>query len=540
MSAIVANRKALVSFWNFIKKQKEFTEESIYLISCNRSKYTITNINAVLDATGKTLLFYACEIGNILLIDYLIKTFSDLKFRLFEYIDASNYIKDPLCHLIINGKNELIMFLLSKFSEITEITEDNYVYDIFTYINPLYIDHSNSSILEDVVFKAIKYLTSFQDIQIAIHFIFERHSDFMEISENDARDTRSYPRLNKLLQSIVDNEFYSDYISVTTNQYRIGDFIAKYNCTQLWFDSPLKIFLEFQSPLHRIIYNDGVLIDVKIKLITEFVQIDNKLLLPKYKFYDFGKLLCDPINFIISIDDHNKLCHIDDPINKQLIQLFETVIQLHVKYNTNYQELFKDREEIIRLLCVSYLNNNSYKYIQILIKYGFKIAMDEIFELLKTLRLNYVEYPEDVSDLIELESKKIEEPPSTVEVFETPDGHIITAYKKSEMTESEKRMHELQKIVHTSKLDHTLFASIPDSQLKPLPEKIYIYFGKQCIQCNKDATFYCSKCELIRYCSVKCQRSNWAHHKHICCEIKETVKEIIENIINTAITPLHI
>ena len=436
MSSIVANRKALVSFWNFIKKQKKFTEKSINLISCNRGKYNITNINAILDSTGKTLFFYACEIGNILLIDYLIKAFPDLKFRVFEYIDASNYTKDPLCHLIIMGQNELIMFLLSKFNcRPNEIIEGNYICNIsyiFTYINPLYIDHSNLSILEQIIFKAIKYLTSFQDIQIAIHFILEKNSDLMEHSKYDARN---YPRLNKLFQSIVDNEFYSDYISVTANQYSIGDFIKKYNCTQLWFDSPLKIFLEFQSPLHRIIYNNGVLIGDKIRLITEYVSIDNRLLLSKYKFYNSGKLICDPINFIISIDDHNKLCHIDDPINKQLIQLFEIIIQLHVKYNPNYQELFKNREEIIRLLCVSYLNNNSYKYIQILIKYGFEIAMGEIFELLKTLKLNYVEYPEDVSYLIELGGKKIEEPPSAVEVFETPDGHIITAYKKSEMTE---------------------------------------------------------------------------------------------------------
>jgi len=525
MALMVANRKALVSFWNFIKKQKEFTEDSINLISHSRGKYNITNINAVLDVTGKTLFFCACEIGNILLIDYLINSFPDLKFSPYEYIDSSNYMKDPLCYLITKGKNELIVFLLNKFN-------------IFTYINPLNIDHSNTSILEDVVFKAIKYLTSFQDIQIALHLILERHTDLMEIAESG--QFRNY-RLNKLLQSIAENEFYSDYISVTTNQYSISDFMEKYNCRQLWFNSPLKIFLEFQSPLHRIIYNDGsngVLIDDKIRLITEFVTIDNNLLLSRYKFNNSDNLLCDPINFIILIDDHNKLCHIDD---RQLIYLFETIIQLHLKYNTNYQELFTNREEIIRLLCVSYLNNNSYKYLQILIKYGFKVAMGEIFELLKTLKLNYVDYPEEVSDLIELETKKIEEPHSAVKVFETSDGHIVTAYKKSEMTESEKRMFELQKIVYTSKLDHTLFESIPDSQLKPLPEKIYIYFGKQCIQCNKDATFYCSKCELIRYCSVKCQRSNWAHHKHICGkksyeiqvdEIQEIVKETIENIIN--------
>ncbi|KAJ7148720.1 hypothetical protein C8R43DRAFT_515159 [Mycena crocata] len=60
----------------------------------------------------------------------------------------------------------------------------------------------------------------------------------------------------------------------------------------------------------------------------------------------------------------------------------------------------------------------------------------------------------------------------------------------------------------------------PNSQAKyPL--------SSSCAVCHNDAEEsrrnlkQCSKCELTRYCSVECQRTDWSRHKECCKAVKE-------------------
>jgi hypothetical protein len=37
-------------------------------------------------------------------------------------------------------------------------------------------------------------------------------------------------------------------------------------------------------------------------------------------------------------------------------------------------------------------------------------------------------------------------------------------------------------------------------------------------ECNNKATFLCSKCQKVYYCSRTCQKNHWLHHKKDCNE----------------------
>ena len=40
----------------------------------------------------------------------------------------------------------------------------------------------------------------------------------------------------------------------------------------------------------------------------------------------------------------------------------------------------------------------------------------------------------------------------------------------------------------------------------------------QCFVCTNPATQTCSRCKVLAYCSRKCQKMHWPHHKHLCTD----------------------
>ena len=54
-----------------------------------------------------------------------------------------------------------------------------------------------------------------------------------------------------------------------------------------------------------------------------------------------------------------------------------------------------------------------------------------------------------------------------------------------------------------------------------IPKKITTYIiDDSCITCKKEnAEYFCSKCKLVKYCCLECQKSDWKTHKDTCISI---------------------
>jgi len=484
----VRRRKRLLSKIAEKIKNKVPTSSIIDFMNLNEPEIGAENMDDIIDLSGNTLLSYAFKFSDIILIKYLIQ----------------KYIKP---YLIFDGT-----FLYARIRRL------------------------NENVLDSAI-SLIQFLTNFEDIEYIINFILSSNLELKFIAEDiynihgshgGHSDQDINPIIIKIANKILIGNFYNDYIRMTTNQFSISEFIEKNHCNKLWFYS-LKnnvLGLRNESPMHRIIKGE-ILINDKIRLMSELVSIDCNLLYATYQPYPYDKLICDPVNYIIVLDDNNRLCCVNSPINEQFTTLFEAVIRLHVQYNTNYQKLFEGREEIISIMCSNRSNVNSYKYLKTLIKYGFKVAMKLLFKLLQQLQINYTNYPEDIDELIQQQETEMT-PSSTKKVF-MANGNIIVTYTKNELLESEKHMIEaeervrvLETCITNSSLDAigSFFDEIPipllDGLSQKLPVQLYKNFGKQCIRCDNDAVSYCSKCKLVRYCSLNCQRENWEYHKHVC------------------------
>ncbi|KAJ7025593.1 hypothetical protein C8F04DRAFT_1128054 [Mycena alexandri] len=73
----------------------------------------------------------------------------------------------------------------------------------------------------------------------------------------------------------------------------------------------------------------------------------------------------------------------------------------------------------------------------------------------------------------------------------------------------------------------------PTGSLPPVPKPKGTKFpmSSSCAVCNNETSEsrkslkQCAKCQLTRYCSVECQRSDWPRHK-ACCKVVKEVKWI--------------
>jgi hypothetical protein len=48
---------------------------------------------------------------------------------------------------------------------------------------------------------------------------------------------------------------------------------------------------------------------------------------------------------------------------------------------------------------------------------------------------------------------------------------------------------------------------------------------KICANCKKEGSLICSKCRIVYYCDIKCQKSNWNFHKLICASSLSKVEK---------------
>lgn len=77
---------------------------------------------------------------------------------------------------------------------------------------------------------------------------------------------------------------------------------------------------------------------------------------------------------------------------------------------------------------------------------------------------------------------------------------------------------------HLSFLDSEV-AEFSDNELdEGSPFKLIV--PEFCVNCNeRNGTLrFCSACKAVRYCSIKCQKVNWAVHKTICARLKTIVE----------------
>ncbi|KAJ7318197.1 hypothetical protein DFH08DRAFT_917638 [Mycena albidolilacea] len=85
--------------------------------------------------------------------------------------------------------------------------------------------------------------------------------------------------------------------------------------------------------------------------------------------------------------------------------------------------------------------------------------------------------------------------------------------------------------VYQSSAEMARLSGVPPSP-RP-PPKLYseekFPLSSSCAVCNNDTEKsrknlkQCAKCELTRYCSVDCQRTDWSRHK-VCCKAVKEVK----------------
>jgi hypothetical protein len=52
-----------------------------------------------------------------------------------------------------------------------------------------------------------------------------------------------------------------------------------------------------------------------------------------------------------------------------------------------------------------------------------------------------------------------------------------------------------------------------------------------CLQCGRTASHKCARCQVARYCSVECQRSNWPSHKGTCKELLQRALVQVEDLV---------
>lgn len=71
--------------------------------------------------------------------------------------------------------------------------------------------------------------------------------------------------------------------------------------------------------------------------------------------------------------------------------------------------------------------------------------------------------------------------------------------------------------------DWTFEFSIDDPGVREAFSKGHPLDFSLCYGCGKKATFTCSKCFLIQYCSKECSINKWPYHKRICKHMIELI-----------------
>jgi hypothetical protein len=64
-----------------------------------------------------------------------------------------------------------------------------------------------------------------------------------------------------------------------------------------------------------------------------------------------------------------------------------------------------------------------------------------------------------------------------------------------------------------------------NGKMMPHNKLSQLHRSGRCLVCKSQTTKICGGCSIAKYCSVKCQRSDWMHHRHVCGHVKLNDKD---------------
>lgn len=145
--------------------------------------------------------------------------------------------------------------------------------------------------------------------------------------------------------------------------------------------------------------------------------------------------------------------------------------------------------------------DESYVHLRRLLDQGKKAYLVDKFG--KKDRVKY-----DGLEMIEVSSKRTV---ISLDSLKNKPLDLLTNYAKLVLQFDE----PVERLGSLTRFEKGLMGAVYDAE----SDEVKYYMSGQCWACPEPSHHRCGKCNLARYCSPKCQASDWGDHKSLCFHI---------------------